>query len=533
MEEPGTNSTGPIQPPRAPARRFGAWTVSLPLQIGGTASVWMGESALGVAAIKVPRLPAQRAAVLREGELLLRCANPHVVRVVDRADDGSWLALERIEGEAWDRWARNRSADEVLGTALELAGALSAIHGARVVHTDLKPTNILVDAWGHAKIIDLGSAVQTGERATRMTPGFAAPELLHGGRATAAADVYSLGASLYAALCGHLPYDASEPAALLHLATTTAPLPPGTWRAGLPDRAERLILSMLSRDPLERPELSQVIRDLIRAIPLRDAGPGAGTSRPVVGMAPVRSALHREIARAVAGRPVVVVLYGPPGSGRRTLAAQAAKVARREKMTLVDKPDAATFLDALAAESRPCAVLRARKEGAIELAHRVLRGRGAALLVLWDTRPVPELHDVGAVHLSPVPLNRKATESIGAWLGLPRLAVLDAWRQTQGHPAAVWSALNTMIRTGHGGTTARRAIPPAGSEPAELSRDAQRILGALTAQPGPHSVVALARSLKLHPVTLLDECAALDAAGQIVFSPGGDTVKAVGETPQP
>jgi hypothetical protein len=511
MEEPA-----PAQKPtpRPEPLRFGSWTVSMPLAVSAHAVVYAADGPDGPVAIKAPRVidpanPRARAdaeAIQREAKLLRACAHPHLVRLV-QAHDG-WFATERVTGEAWAHWAAGRSVDASVGVALEVIAALQAVHRAGVVHGDLKPSHVLIDDWGHARVLDLGVAAPIGERWTQSwTAGFTAPELLSGGKATPAADVYGLAASLYAALSGRPPFDTADPAALAHLGAHSAPIPASAWRADLPDRLDRLLLAMLQRDPALRPELPQVIRELQQAHHSQPA-------RPALGMAGVRMALHREVCRAASGRPVVLHLYGPPGSGRRTLATQAMRLARREGMRIFDKPDPEGFLAALAAGERPATVLRARKEGTQDVAQRVLRGRGAALLITWETRPAPELAEAGAIELSPEPLDLHAARALAAALGAPPVAADDLWRQTGGHPLLLWHALGRCA-------PGRRLPAP------DLSKEAQSVLQAARATKGNHGVNALARTLHMHPLALLEEALVLEAAGLVAFSPDGQTLRAV------
>jgi hypothetical protein len=523
----------PLPPARPEPQRCGVWVSQLPIAFGGNAFTWLAEGPAGSAVVKIARTPAGRASLAREIDLLGRAAHPHLIRMLDHAEDHRWMVVERVDGESWHRWAEDRPVADVVGVALEVAHALSALHALRVAHLDLRPANVLVDAWGHAKLIDLGAATPFGERLTLgATAGFVAPELLSGGKVSAASDVYGLGASLYAALTSQAPWPQTEPAAMLHAASTATPLPPSAWRVGIPERLERLILAMLARDPMDRPELIHVVRDLLK-LPARA---NTGCARPAIGMIRARLLIHREIGRAATGRPAVIVIHGPPGSGRRTLASQAMRIAQREKMQVLDRAEVAAVLDAHAADARPAAVLRARKDGVLDLARRVLRGRGAALLVLWDARPVPELAELGAIHVSPDPLDLDQIAALADWCGVPVVAAHEVWTQSQGLPAAVWTGLHRV----HGGAAllvmpaiytsaaGRLSVPariPPERAPPEPGKEASLVLAALRANPGAHSVLALARALKLHPASLLDECVALEAAGWVTFSSDGDTVR--------
>ena len=116
------------------------------------------------------------------------------------------------------------SPEATLEIGVQIAEALEATHAAGTIHRDVKPGNILVTAEGVAKISDFGIARAhdqsqlTGSGQVIGTPMYFAPELARGEKPTPAADVWALGASLYAAVEGHPPYE-TQPNALALLAT--------------------------------------------------------------------------------------------------------------------------------------------------------------------------------------------------------------------------------------------------------------------------------------------------------------------------
>ncbi|MCD9027246.1 tetratricopeptide repeat-containing serine/threonine protein kinase [Luteimonas sp. BDR2-5] len=161
---------------------------------------------------------------LLERRILASLSHPHIARLLDGGidDDGQpWFAMEYIDGAPLTAWADARTLDlrqriALFGQACE---AVQYAHAHFVVHRDLKPDNILVDADGGARVLDFGVAKLAdplAEATTRtgvavgFTPEYAAPEQITGGAISAATDVYALGLVLYELLTGRLPYDLAE-----------------------------------------------------------------------------------------------------------------------------------------------------------------------------------------------------------------------------------------------------------------------------------------------------------------------------------
>jgi serine/threonine-protein kinase len=158
----------------------------------------------------------------RERQILAGMEHPNVARLLDggaTADGRPYFVMEYIDGLPIDLYCdrHHLGIDRRLGIVRQVCTAVHACHQNLVVHRDLKPSNILVSADGTPKLLDFGIAkllepehfplavepTATGLRP--MTPSYASPEQLRGGRVSTTSDVYSLGVLLYHLLSGHLP----------------------------------------------------------------------------------------------------------------------------------------------------------------------------------------------------------------------------------------------------------------------------------------------------------------------------------------
>jgi serine/threonine protein kinase len=148
-----------------------------------------------------------------------------------------------------------------LWIARQTADGLDALYeGAGVIHTDVKPANIVVSPTGHATLIDFGfvqTPAEASHWATRPLAGtlaYIAPEMVTSTLAAGPrSDVYSLGVTLYEMLTGHRPWETDDPGELATLHREAKPTDIRALRPDTPDPVANLIHSMLAKDPLRRP----------------------------------------------------------------------------------------------------------------------------------------------------------------------------------------------------------------------------------------------------------------------------------------
>jgi len=212
--------------------RFGPYRITRVLGEGGMGVVYLGtRDDLGtVAAVKILRdawlSPGRRERFASEQRTLAQLNHPLIARLydADTLPDGTpWFVMEYVEGAPLTEYcdARSRSLAGRLRLFRDVCEAVQHAHRHLVVHRDLKPSNILVTDDGTVKLLDFGIAKQLesldgpSDERTRtamrlMTPAYAAPEQIRGGRVGIHTDIYALGVILYELLVGALPYDLSN-----------------------------------------------------------------------------------------------------------------------------------------------------------------------------------------------------------------------------------------------------------------------------------------------------------------------------------
>ena len=206
--------------------------------------------------------PAARERFLREARTAAGLSHPHIVAIhlVEAQDDLVFFVMAYVEGETLGTRVRRAGAlpaGEAMRVVQEVAWALAHAHANGVVHRDVKPDNILLDATsGRAMVTDFGIAhaaaeAVSSEDALRGTPQYVSPEVVQGRRADARSDLYALGITAWMAAAGRLPFEAGSAAALV-LAHVQTPAPPLAEAARVPVRFARAVDRCLAKDPAAR-----------------------------------------------------------------------------------------------------------------------------------------------------------------------------------------------------------------------------------------------------------------------------------------
>ncbi|GLW73251.1 hypothetical protein Kpho02_55500 [Kitasatospora phosalacinea] len=304
------------------------------LGAGGFGSVWLArDETLGVdVAVKEVRLPpagtaAERAELLERARREARHAarlrdHPHVVGVHDVVLDGGapWTVMQLIVGRSLhERIAADGPlpVPEAVRVATAVLSALEAAHAAGIVHRDVKPANVLLADDGRVLLADFGIAVQQDQTAL-TTDGvflgsldYVAPERARGAVAAPSGDLFSLGATLYQAVEGRLPFRRDTPAGTL-TAVLFDPPPPYALAGPLAP----LLDGLLAKDPAARltgPQAAALLAALPPTTPPAHPVPAPALTAPA-------TVLHRPPATALCDAPPTAAPAAAPAA-RRTVAA--------------------------------------------------------------------------------------------------------------------------------------------------------------------------------------------------------------------
>ncbi|MFG1883063.1 protein kinase [Micromonospora sp. NPDC049102] len=271
-----------------------------PLGQGGMGRVWLARDEMLHRDVAIKELVASpglpdgerremRERSMREARAVARLGHVNVVRVFDvlHSGDDPWIVMELVPSRSLQEVLTAEgpmSASRAARIGLGVLAALRAAHRAGVLHRDVKPANVLLAHDGRVVLTDFGLATLPGDPRMTQTgmvlgsPAFLAPERATDGTVGPAADLWSLGATLYAAVEGRTPYQRSSSIATL-AALVTEP-PPQAQRAG---QLTPLLEGLLRREPNQRISGEEAERLLRQAVSLseQDAPEGSNVDDPV------------------------------------------------------------------------------------------------------------------------------------------------------------------------------------------------------------------------------------------------------------
>ena len=264
-----------------PGDKLGGYTLEEALGEGGMGLVFRARADDGrEVALKVLKIELAGDLVFQhrfrqEARAAAEVHDPHLVPIIEaaEADGRHYLAVDYVPGGSiGDRISESNTLGiaELVRVISEVAAGLDALHGAGIVHRDIKPHNILFSADGTAMLTDFGLAkgpaytVLTRPGQVMGTLDYLAPELIRGQPATPLTDVYALGCLAFESATGKAPF-ADKGIFEVGLAHLEEPPPdPAAERPELSPALAAALLSALEKDPADRPASAGAFADALR-----------------------------------------------------------------------------------------------------------------------------------------------------------------------------------------------------------------------------------------------------------------------------
>lgn len=237
---------------------------------GGMATVYLAYDTVldREVAVKIlaERFAADQAFVerfRREASAAAGLNHPNIVAVYDRgeAEDTYYIVMEYLSGPDLKKVIRDQGPLDpavAVDNALQILSALTAAHGAGIIHRDIKPQNVMVGEDGRLRVADFGIArADADQQMTEAgsvigTAQYLSPEQAQGEETTAASDTYAVGVVLYEMLTGRVPFDGDRPVTVAMKQINEPPVPPRVFAPDIPPALDAVVMKALSKRPEDR-----------------------------------------------------------------------------------------------------------------------------------------------------------------------------------------------------------------------------------------------------------------------------------------
>ena len=257
----------------------------------------------------------------REAKNAASLSHPNIVSIYDRgeAEGTYYIAMEYLDGRSLKELIVARGPAPVhvaIDYARQILAAIRFAHRHGIVHRDIKPHNVLVDAEGRLKVTDFGIARAGASQMTEAgsiigTAQYLSPEQAKGAPVDQTSDLYSVGVVLYELLTGVVPFSGDTPVEIAMKHLSSPPEPPSAKRADIPRELDLVVMRALAKDPADRyqsaEEMDADLARVARGVPVSPATEEAATA--IIARPPPTA-----VTEITAARPREAVPYAPPAA---------------------------------------------------------------------------------------------------------------------------------------------------------------------------------------------------------------------------
>jgi eukaryotic-like serine/threonine-protein kinase len=322
----------------------GRYRIIRKLGSGGMANVYLAEDQELGRRVAIKILDDRHAAddqfierFRREAKNAAGLSHPNIVSIYDRgeAEGTYYIAMEYLSGRSLKELIVSRGPTPIkiaIEYTRQMLAAVGFAHRHGIVHRDIKPHNVVVDADGRLKVTDFGIARSGSSQMTEVgsiigTAQYLSPEQARGAPVDQRSDVYSVGIVLYEMLTGKVPFTGDTPLEIAMKHLSEVPVPPSEVREDVPDDLDLIVLRSLAKDPEDRyqtaeemdADLARVARGLSVSTETADAatavlaGAGISGAPTIIAPKPTKVAPPQPPARTPPA-----AYYGYEGPPRRS-----------------------------------------------------------------------------------------------------------------------------------------------------------------------------------------------------------------------
>ena len=305
----------------------GRYRIVRKLGTGGMANVYLAEDEVLGRRVAIKILNDRHAGddqfverFRREAKNAASLSHPNIVSIYDRgeAEGTYYIAMEYLDGRSLKELIVARGPAPVpvaIDYARQILTAIRFAHRHGIVHRDIKPHNVLVDAEGRLKVTDFGIARAGVSQMTEAgsiigTAQYLSPEQAKGAPVDQTSDLYSVGVVLYELLTGVVPFSGDTPVEIAMKHLSSAPEPPSAKRAEIPRELDLVVLRALAKDPADRYQSAEEMdADLARVARGAAVSPATEEAATAIIARPPPTAVTE-----ITARPRETVPYAPPAA---------------------------------------------------------------------------------------------------------------------------------------------------------------------------------------------------------------------------